>query len=48
MLDEAGRIYAIGAICVDITQRKRDEAALRQWADAFEHCAHGIRIGRSP
>ena len=45
LLDEAGRIYAIGAICVDITQRKRDEAALRQWADAFEHCAHGIRIG---
>ena len=29
----------------DITQRKAAERALRQWADAFEHCAHGIALG---
>jgi PAS domain S-box-containing protein len=29
----------------DLTARQRDEAALRQWADAFEHCAHGLAIG---
>jgi PAS domain S-box-containing protein len=30
---------------IDLTERKRAEAAVRQWADAFEHCAHGIAIG---
>lgn len=29
----------------DITNRKRNEQLMRQWADAFEHCAHGIAIG---
>lgn len=29
----------------DITKRKLIEHALRQWGDAFEHCAHGIAIG---
>jgi PAS domain S-box-containing protein len=29
----------------DITERRRAELALRRWADAFEHCAHGIAIG---
>lgn len=29
----------------DITEQKKSEAALRQWADAFEYCAHGIAIG---
>ncbi len=28
----------------DITERKREEEELRLWADAFEHCAHGIAI----
>ena len=30
---------------VDITERKRAEAEVRKWADAFEHCAHGIAMG---
>ncbi len=30
---------------IDMTQRKVSEKLLRQWADAFEHCAHGIVIG---
>lgn len=29
----------------DITQRRQSETELRQFADAFEHCAHGIAIG---
>ncbi len=29
----------------DISERKKAEEALRLWADAFEHCAHGIAIG---
>jgi PAS domain S-box-containing protein len=29
----------------DITEHKQTQAALRQWADAFEYCAHGIAIG---
>ena len=29
----------------DITQRKMVQSALRRWADAFEHCAHGIALG---
>ena len=31
----------------DIPARRRAEATLRQWADAFEHSAHGIGIGMS-
>ncbi|MCC7492943.1 MAG: PAS domain-containing protein [Fimbriimonadaceae bacterium] len=34
-----------GALAAAILQRKRVVAALRQWADAFEHCAHGIAMG---
>ncbi|MBI5950015.1 MAG: PAS domain S-box protein [Chloroflexi bacterium] len=29
----------------DITERKKNEKLLRQWADAFENCTHGIAIG---
>ena len=29
----------------DITERKQNEKLIRQWADAFENCAHGIAIG---
>jgi PAS domain S-box-containing protein len=32
-------------IVVDVTDRRRSDAHLRQWADAFEHCAHGIAMG---
>ncbi len=29
----------------DITEHKQMESELRQWADAFAHCAHGIALG---
>ena len=45
----------LGEVCGDVgfalevmdreTQRKEDERLLRQWADAFNHCAHGIALG---
>ena len=37
--------YQVYTTFEDITERKRAEAALRQWAGAFEHCAHGIGLG---
>ena len=30
---------------LDVTEQKRAEKLIRQWADAFENCAHGIAIG---
>jgi PAS domain S-box-containing protein len=33
-------------VVMDITEQKQAEAGLRQWADAFEHCAHGIALGK--
>ncbi|MGC8639812.1 MAG: PAS domain S-box protein [Isosphaeraceae bacterium] len=35
----------IFCVCRDSSDRKRVERALRQWADAFENCAHGIELG---
>ncbi len=32
------------ALVQDITERRQAEEEMRQWADAFEHCAHGIAI----
>lgn len=43
--DPEGRIRRYIGIVLDVTERKRIETALRQWADAFEFCAHGIAIG---
>jgi len=37
-----GQFVRTHCILHDITERKRQERALRQWADAFENCAHGI------
>jgi len=43
-LDLNGEPCIISTV-LDITERKRAEAAVRQWADSFEHCAHGIALG---
>jgi len=32
-------------IVMDISERRRAAAEIRQWADAFRYCAHGIAIG---
>jgi PAS domain S-box-containing protein len=41
---ENGSIRGFFALVQDITQRKQEEQEMRQWADAFEHCAYGIAI----
>lgn len=43
--DHSGRIVRWTGTSTDIDDQKQTEAALRQWADAFENCAHGIAIG---
>ncbi len=40
-----GSVRGFFVLVHDITERKQAEQELRQWADAFEHCAHGIAIG---
>jgi PAS domain S-box-containing protein len=40
-----GNIRGFYALVQDITERRQAEQEVRQWADAFEHCAHGIAIG---
>lgn len=45
VLNRQGAVIGISKIGRDITERKRAEAELRLWADAFENCAHGIAIG---
>ncbi|MHC1742545.1 MAG: PAS domain S-box protein [Syntrophobacteraceae bacterium] len=45
MRDAYGRVVRYVGLVMDITDRKKAELARRQWADAFEHCAHGIAIG---
>lgn len=42
---ENGRVKGFFALVQDITERRQSEERVRQWADAFEHCAHGIAIG---
>ncbi len=41
--EDGGRIYVGSA--VDITEEKRAQATIRQWADAFEHTGYGIAMG---
>ncbi|MBL8203576.1 MAG: PAS domain S-box protein [Blastocatellia bacterium] len=40
-----GEFLGFNGIVFDITARKEAEQQLRLWADAFEHCAHGLVIG---
>jgi len=42
---ENGQVKGFFALVQDITERRQTEEQVRQWADAFEHCAHGIAIG---
>jgi PAS domain S-box-containing protein len=42
---ENGVVKGYFALVQDITERRQAEEEMRLWADAFEHCAHGIAIG---
>ena len=39
-----GQVKGFFALVQDITESKQAEEELRQWADAFDSCAHGIAI----
>ena len=45
--DKAGTGVVRGyfALIQDISERRKTEEEVRLWADAFEHCAHGIAVG---
>src|SRR5712672_4317567 len=43
LLDEAGKVYAIGGIATDITERKRTQEALRQGEERFRFLVEGVR-----
>ncbi|MFN8595168.1 MAG: PAS domain S-box protein [Anaerolineae bacterium] len=43
--DAQGQAIWMHGTTQDITERKQAELAIRQWADAFENCAHGIALG---
>jgi PAS domain S-box-containing protein len=40
-----GTVKGFFALAQDITEHRQAEQEVRRWADAFEHCAHGIAIG---
>jgi PAS domain S-box-containing protein len=40
----AGQVRGFFALVQDMTERRQAQAELRQWADAFEGCAHGIAM----
>lgn len=43
-----GGALSIHVVLRDITARKEAEQELRQWADCFTHCAHGIGLSHPP
>jgi PAS domain S-box-containing protein len=43
--EKNGHVKGFFALIQDITERRQAEGNLRLWADAFEHCAHGLAIG---
>jgi PAS domain S-box-containing protein len=44
-MDADGNVQGYFSMVQDVSERKEEEMELRQWADAFEHCAHGIALG---
>ena len=40
-----GGVHILSSVVRNISRRKAADAALRRWADAFMHCAHGIALG---
>lgn len=44
-IDPSGKVRGFFSLVQDISNRKQELEELRQWADAFEHCAHGIALG---
>jgi PAS domain S-box-containing protein len=46
LLEIPGRGRELYLIDIDLTALRKAEAAMRQWADAFKHCAHGIAMGK--
>lgn len=46
VLDVPGKGREIYFIDIDLTALRQAEAAMRQWADAFRHCTHGIAMGK--
>lgn len=45
LLDETGAVVKWFGSNTDIDDQREMQGALRQWADAFENCAHGIAVG---
>jgi formate hydrogenlyase transcriptional activator len=43
LLDETGKVYSIGGIATDITERKRTQEALRQGEERFRFLVEGVR-----
>jgi PAS domain S-box-containing protein len=43
--DSAGAVAGLIGVAADITARRRAEEELRQRANAFTHCMHGIALG---
>ncbi len=46
VFNQRGNLLGYTGVVMDISQRKQAEATLRQWADAFEYCAHGLAISQ--
>src|SRR5258706_4447830 len=43
LLDETGKVYAIGGIATDITERKRTQEALRKGEERFRFLVEGVQ-----
>lgn len=43
-IESRGKVRGYFSLVQDITERKQAEAEIRQWADAFEGCSHGLAL----